>query len=175
MSLESMISLHINDYEELGRDKVYKAGDKFIKNVSSNFFKPTISYNYLNINIVAKYCFHQNDFTESDYKIYFDKLKTISTIPLPDLENTKDKTLDFKIYTGNVKAELLDCFKKVVGRTDLNDDQIPYFGRIGLYNGRKKGDKAPRIFFFVGHYATIHILLYDPYHLIYPDEMTYVK
>lgn len=174
MNFEDIVSTHIEEFNELGRDKVYLGGDKVFKD-NSSVFRPTISYNYLNINIIPDFCFKQPEFTEFDYKIYFEKLKIISNTPLPDLESIKDKGLDFKVYTGSVKKELLDCFKKVIGKDTLHANQIPYFGRIGLYNGKKKGDKAPRVFFFVGHYSTLHILLYDPYHKIYPDEMVYAE
>ncbi len=174
MNFEEMVSTHIDEFESLGRDKIYSGGDLLL-NTNSRFFKPTISYNYLNINIITKYCFKQTDFNENDYKIYFEKLKIISNTPLTELEELKDKSLDFKIYTGSVKKELIDCFKKIIGKDDLKSNQIPYFGRIGLYNGLKKGDKAPRVFFFVGHYSTLHILLFDPYHDIYPDEMKYTQ
>ena len=165
---------YVEEFDTLGRDKLYSSGDPF-QYATSKFFKPTISYNYLNINIIPKYCFNQTDFNESDYKIYFEKLKVISNTPLSELEEIKDRTLDFKIYTGTVKKELIDCFKTIIGRKDLRNNQIPHFGRIGLYNGEKKGDKAPRVFFFVGHYSTLHILLFDPYHDIYPDYMSYAK
>lgn len=68
---DSIFLEHIENFSE--RDHIYEAGDKIIKHAMN--FRPTISYNYLNFDLIEDYCFNHSEFTSDDFKIYFKKIK----------------------------------------------------------------------------------------------------
>ena len=74
--------------------------------------------------------------------------------------------LHFKIeYPSRFIKNLIED----IADRDLNANEIPQVGHFALSthpDGADKtaGRKSPRIHFFIGRNATIHILFYDPYH-----------
>ena len=172
-SFDDILSMHAEEYLDLNRDNIYRLGE-IVNLETKEVFRPKISYTYLNIRLIPDFCFNHQEFSEGDYKIYFSKIKKICNTTYESLIQDKNKDLDFMVYSKPNK-DLLKCFKLIVGDKYLTEDRIPPFGRIGLYNSKKKGDKAPRIFFFVGHECVIHILLFDAYHALYPDDLNYLE
>lgn len=162
----SCLENHAEDFDTHERGNVYECGDPFIRGGYSKYLKPTISYNYLNYDQFPDYCFNHASFTADDFKIYFKKIKQISSTTYHSLITTSDKSLDFTIY-GNGNPELVGYFKSIVGLSNIKPEQRPSFGRIGLYNSTPLDPKAPRIFFFIGHQCMLHIFLFDPFHQIY--------
>ena len=167
MDLFDALNEHTYNLDDLGRDDTYLLGDKFAPNYSINK-KPSISYNYLNIGNSPSYCFNNPQISDLDYNIYFKKIKEICSQTYDDLLN-KRNALGFTVYSSP-NAKLWEQFKKIVGDKTLTSEQKPTFGRIKLYDSITKGDKAPRIFFFVGHSCTLHIFLFDLYHQIYAEK-----
>jgi len=166
----SILQMHKDDFDSHERGFEFVIGDKIQK--FSSFLKPTISYTYLNLGLIPQYCFIQPDFTDTDYKLYFDNIKKITSLDYDTLIHNKDKKLDFSIYSYP-NGKLLDIFKNIIGRSKISPEQIPTFGRIGLYNSTPLEKKAPRIYFFVGHNCVLHILFFDPFHSVYPEKKAF--
>ena len=161
MNFEEILSLHTEEVIDLGRDLSLEIGD----NPSiTREFKPKISYDLLSFQKDKDICFTSEAFTKEDFHIYFKKMITISRTSLGDLMDGKPD-IDFTIYSGANK-KLKDIFFKSINAKKYVET-IPSFGRVGLYNSADGNGKAPRIFFVVGHHATLHILACDPNHLIY--------
>lgn len=167
----------INDFiefEEEEFDLKFRLGQKVYKlNLD---FTPTIAYDYLNIDDDLDYSFHHSEFhsftcekspKKSDYNIYFDKIKALCTKTLDDSINNSHYTEHLKVINPNKK--LLDIVKKIFGVSYISHEQLPQFGELGLYTN-KVGNKAPRIFFFIGNLGVIYILFYDPFHSIFPKK-----
>lgn len=168
MDLISALEDHTENFNELERDDIYILGDKILPNYSKHK-KPSISYNYLNIGNVPNYCFNNPQISDDDYKIYFKKIKEICSRTYDDLINANHDSLGFTLYSSP-NGKLWEQFKNIVGEKNLTAEQKPAFGRIKLYDSVNEGDKAPRIFFFVGHNCTLHIFLFDLFHQIYPKK-----
>ena len=43
MDFESIVSTHIEEYDDLGRDKIYESGDIIFKELNSLYYKDTDS------------------------------------------------------------------------------------------------------------------------------------
>ncbi|MCB0375341.1 MAG: hypothetical protein KDD04_05425, partial [Sinomicrobium sp.] len=96
-----------------------------------------------------------------------EKMKEVTSSTMSDLM-CGNTSVDFKIYS-HAKLELQDFFFKAIN-SKPSAEKVPAFGRIGLYNSKEGTGKAPRIFFAIGHYSTLHIFLCDPEHEIYKSE-----
>ncbi len=165
----------IKDFlEEEGRDFRYKIGDKAINLHSDLDFTPIISYEYLNIDALADFSFVQPEFQsftseqypdKSDYHIYFETIKYVCSKKLNDLLN-EDYTKHFKTI-NNPKKELVEIVSKILNIKNNTKMQLPQLGEFALYTN-KNGNKAPRIFFFIGNLGIIYVLFYDPFHKIFP-------
>lgn len=158
---EEILKEHSEEVVDLGRDLNLKIGDS--PSVIEEF-RPRFSYDLLSYNKDVDLCFSSKDFTKEDFHIYLQKMIQVSKTKLGDLMYN-DTGLDFKIYPSVNKA-LKKIFFEMIGAKEFVES-IPSFGRIGLYNSEDGSKKAPRIFFVVGHYATLHILACDPMHKIY--------
>ncbi len=156
-----------NLIEEEGRDYKFKVKDKILPiNFESS---PLISYDYLLLKSSHNYSFFNPEFNSitseeypnlSDSQIYFIKIKEICKNNFDSLEDSK---FLFKTITPNKKLKELSDF---IFSKKLSPEQIPQFIEIILYTN-KKGNKAPRIFGFIGNFSIIYILFYDPFHAIF--------
>ena len=160
-NFEEILSDHLFDIEDLNRDFSLQIGDNPI---IVEKFRPRVSYDLLFYGKDSKICFSSPNFLKEDFHIYFQNMIEVSKTTLGDLMNG-NTLLDFKIYPS-VNRKLKEIFFSVMG-TRARAESIPAFGRIGLYNSENGKGKAPRIFFVVGHYATLHIIACDPEHDIY--------
>lgn len=137
--------------------------------------KPIIAYDYLFIENGNEHSFHNEEFNnisseeypnKSDYAIYFEKIKLLCC---RTLEETFDQKYTEHIHIiNNPNKQIKELLKKISGRPIVNENCPPIM-QFGLYTN-KKDSKAPRIFCFIGNYATIYILFYDPYHKILPSK-----
>ncbi len=165
-----MITLfeEINNFiEDQGRDLKYKIKDKiFPINFESS---PSISYDYLLLNSSDEYSFlssEMNNITSEEYpnlsdsQIYFIKINEICKKYFSDLE---DNRLLFKTISPNKKLKDIANF---IFSQRLEPEQIPQFIEIILYTNIN-GDKAPRVFGFIGNVSIIYVLFYDPFHKIF--------
>lgn len=133
----------------------------------SNETPITIKYDYLDLDI-TEYHFKQS-FEWRDTKEYFDKMKTISSSTINDLQNVANE-LHFRRspLKGNLRKALCKRFK---GQR-LDDSIIIY--HFALYSdkdvmaNREKNIRCPRIYFFQGTYGTIYPLFFDPFHELNP-------
>lgn len=156
-----------NLIEEEGRDLKFKIKDKLLP---INFdCSPSISYDYLLLDESNEYSFLNPEFNNitseeqpnlSDSQIYFTKAHEICKNNFKDLS---DDNFFFKIIRPN--RNLKDVVDFIFSEK-LQDDQIPPFIEIRLYTN-KVGNKAPRVFGFIGNANIIYILFYDPFHQIY--------
>lgn len=106
-------------------------------------------------------------FTKEDFYIYFEKMIKVTQTTMEDLiEGRTDVEFTIYEYPNN---ELKEIFDQSIGRRSRKEN-LPAFGRIALYNSQDGTGKAPRIFFVIGHYSTLHILAFDPEHKIYPGR-----
>lgn len=160
-SFEDVLSMHTEEIIDLGRDLKLRIGDSPIL---ARDFSPRISYDLLSYKKNNEICFTSEKFTKDDYHIYFKKMIELSNAKMGDLIDG-DTNLDFVVYSGANK-HLKEIFFEQIGATAFVES-IPSFGRLGLYNSDSGKDKAPRIFFAIGHYSTLHILACDPEHKIY--------
>jgi hypothetical protein len=156
-----------NLIEDEGRDLKFKVLDKL---TPLNFdCTPAISYDYLFLDENEEYSFLNPEINKqtseeypnlSDSQIYFQKLNEICTSNFQDLN---DSTFFFQMINPNrnIKNVVDFIFSK-----KLQADQIPPFIEIKLYTN-KKGNKAPRVFGFIGNANIIYILFYDPFHQIF--------
>ena len=158
---EEILKYHSEEIVDLGRDLDLELGDN--PKITPEF-KPRISYNLLSFGNDPDVCFTSSKFTKEDFHLYFEKMKEVSQTSLGDLMSG-DTDLDFKVYSG-VNTQLKKLYFGLIGARGYVE-AIPSFGRIGLYNSEDGTGKAPRIFFAVGHQATLHILACDPEHKIY--------
>lgn len=152
--------------EEKGRDIKFKKGD-FIRPINYDC-SPSISYDYLLVDS-SEYSFLNPEInkitseqfsTLSDSQIYFQQIKKICVSNFEDLANN---TFLFKIINPNKKLKEIANF---IFSQRLKFEQTPSFIEIKLYTN-KGGNKAPRIFGFIGNLNIIYILCYDPFHKIY--------
>ena len=156
-----------NLVEEEGRDLKFKIRDKLLP---INFdCTPSISYDYLLLNKANEFSFHNpeiNNITSeefphlSDSQIYFHRIREICNSNFRELN---DVTSYFKMINPNRELKNLVDF---VFSQKLQADQIPPFIEIKLYTN-KAGNKAPRVFGFVGNANIVYILFYDPFHKMY--------
>ncbi|MBS0029471.1 hypothetical protein ACTJJ0_15750 [Chitinophaga sp. 22321] len=126
---------------------------------------PFFAYDYLNFKI-EEFSFHHLDFLHEDYKIYFSQVKKISKIPLNDLINYHKHSEHFHISPPN--SRMRELLKEIFNKSRLRPEETPDVGQFHLYTPNDGSNKAPRIHFFVGPLAVFYIILYDPYHQIYP-------
>lgn len=153
--------------EEEGRDLKYRIRDKLLP---INFeCTPSISYDYLLLAPSVEFSFLNLEINKqtseeypnlSDSQIYFTKIKKICKNNFEDLK--EDRCL-FKTINPNKKLKELADF---IFSQKLHPEQIPQFVEIILYTN-KIGNKAPRVFGFIGNASIIYILFYDPFHAIY--------
>ncbi|MBV8252602.1 MAG: hypothetical protein JO154_08340 [Chitinophaga sp.] len=61
-----------------------------------------------------------------------------------------------------------EILRKILGSEKLQLEDLPTVGQFHLYTPNDGSRKAPRIHFFIGPLTVFYILLYDPYHEIYP-------
>ncbi|MHA7056059.1 hypothetical protein ACWGOQ_0002490 [Aquimarina sp. M1] len=158
---EEALRSHSDEVIGFGRDLSLNIGDN---PTIEEDFKPSISYDLLSYKVEREICLTSENFTKEDFHLYFEKMIEVSKTRLGDLLDG-NTNLDFKIYTGANK-KLKEIFFKSIG-VSRTPESTPSFGRIGLYNSKSGVEKAPRIFFVVGHYAKLHILAFDPEHKIY--------
>jgi len=137
-------------------------------------FHPTFSYKYIDLG-VTNYHFHRPEFDDdNDRKIYFEKVKKYSGMSVDDLEK-QHYSEHFKLdrYPRSSSTEVKLLGELLQGRK-FKDGDAPIMGHFALYtNEQVEGDplkKSPRIFFFLGKKALIHILFYDPWHEIHPKK-----
>jgi hypothetical protein len=133
---------------------------------------PTIAYDYLFLEESNEYSFSNEEFTKnsseefpnkSDYAIYFEKIKSICS-------NTIDKTLNQR-HTHFVNPNRrLHIILKNIFEVDLIDEIQNSILQFPLYTNKTEKGKSPRIFCFIGKYAIIYVLFYDPYHKICSSE-----
>ena len=161
--------------EDEERDFRYKLGDKLVNLHSDLGFIPIISYEYLNIDILSEFSFIQPEFhsitseqypNKSDYNIYFETIKQICSKKI-DVLRGESYTKHFNLFT-NPQKELTEIVRKIMNIKNPKT-QLPQLGEFGLYTN-KNGNKAPRIFFFVGNLGILYILFYDPFHKIFPRK-----
>ncbi|RAJ05363.1 hypothetical protein LX64_02520 [Chitinophaga skermanii] len=126
---------------------------------------PLFAYDYLNFDNAA-YSFHHPDFTQEDYQVYFSQVKKLSKIPLKDLI-LHGRTFHFHVnYPKGIMESML---KRVFPNMKNWENEMPLVGQFHLYTPKDNREKkAPRIHFFLGHLGIFYIMLYDPYHQIYP-------
>lgn len=129
---------------------------------------PFFAYDYLNFDI-EDYSFHHPEFLHEDYRAYFSKVKKMAKLSLNELIDNHKRTEHFHINPPNkVMTELLG---KIFNKPRLQPDELPFVGQFHLNTPNDGSKKAPRIHFFVGPLAVFYILLYDPFHQIYPVKM----
>lgn len=159
--------------EDEERDLKYQLGDNFLIPLTTT---PSIAYDYLNIDDVPEYSFHNPEFlkteseefpNKSDYNIYFNKIKDLCKRSLDDSLYNLPYTEHLKTIRPN--KNLLSVVKKIFKKDYIPDEQLPQFGEFGLYTN-KNNDRAPRVFFFIGNVGMIYILFYDPFHKIFPGK-----
>jgi len=153
--------------EEEGRDLKFRIRDRLLP---INFeCTPSISYDYLLLDTSKEYSFLNSEINNqtseeypnlSDSQIYFTKIKKVCKNNFDDLQ--EDKYL-FKTINPNKKLKELSDF---IFSQRLQPEQIPQFVEIILYTN-KNGNKAPRVFGFIGNASIIYILFYDPFHTIF--------
>jgi len=138
--------------------------------------KPLISYDHIFLEDGNKYSFSNDELNkktseeypdESDYSIYFKKIKKLCNhtikeseddwkehVHIRDINNTnnKIKKLVYKIF---------DNLEKI--------DEFPYIIQFALYTN-KNSKKSPRIFGLIS-YAIVYILFYDPYHEMFSSKL----
>lgn len=164
-----------NFIEDEGRDLKFKVKDILIpSNMSST---PSISYDYLLLDPNSEYSFLNPEINKltsenfpnlSDSQIYFERIKEVC---VSDFNKLYDNTPFFQIISSpnrNLKNVVDFIFSK-----NLQPEQIPSFIELKLYTN-KNGDKAPRVFGFIGNASIIYILFYDPFHKIF-DKIGKVK
>ena len=156
----------IEDINEEELSHKYKVGqfDPNLIKISTDQ-TPFFAYDFLNFDI-ADFSFHHPDFLHGDYKIYFSKVKKISKIPMNDLINNYRHSEHFHINPPNQKMR--ELLMEIFGKSRLRPNETPDVGQFHLYTSNDGSGKAPRIHFFVGPLAVFYIILYDPYHQIYP-------
>lgn len=164
MSFDDVLSGHADEIVGMDRDLSLQVGDR----TSIVYeFSPNISYDLLTIREKDEMCFTSETFTKEDFHIYLMKIREVTSTTMGDLIDG-NTGVDFKIYDGSRK-EFREIYFKVIGGRP-SPEQVPSFGRIGLYNSEDGTEKAPRVFFVVGHYSTLHILFCDPEHKLYPAK-----
>ena len=142
-------------------------GNKFV-----NYDKQIcFSYEYIDLGD-TDYHFHQRCFDNYDIKHYFIKTKEYSPQTLNQLLDNLPYTDHFKI--GSPPPVIKDLIETIAKRK-LGWDEIPTVGHFALYTNKNEGDRAvgrksPRIHFFVGKTATLHVLFYDPYHELHSKK-----
>lgn len=164
MNFDDIVSGHADEIVGMDRDLNLQIGDR----TSIVYeFSPNISYDLLKLGENPGMCFTSESFTKDDFHIYLSKMSEVTKTSMGDLIDG-NSNVDFKIYDGSRKELREIYFKAIGGRPSA--EQVPSFGRIGLYNSDDGEGKAPRVFFVVGHYSTLHILLCDPEHKLYPPK-----
>jgi len=131
---------------------------------------PLFCYDYLNLS-EDEFSFHHQDFDSHDYKIYFEQVKKFSGIPLSELIDDYKQSDHFRISTNPNLTER-NLLNAILETTNIAPNQYPPFGHFHLYTPSNKieGQKAPRIHFFLGRFAVLYILFYDPYHSLHPTN-----
>jgi hypothetical protein len=156
-----------NLIEEEGRDLKFKISDK----IFPLEFKctPSISYDFLVLDSGDEFSFLNQEINSSsseefpnlsDCQIYFQKIKEICNTNFRDLNDT---CCFFKTINPNRKLKTIVDF---IFSKKLQGDQIPTFIEIKLYTNTH-GNKAPRVFGFIGNANIIYILFYDPFHKVF--------
>ncbi|PRX56676.1 hypothetical protein [Flagellimonas meridianipacifica] len=165
MSFLDALNDHAEEIESYGLDFRLNPGDA---PRAVQFIRPSVSYDLLQKNYEPNICHTSNDFIKEDFHDYFDVLKDVCSKSLGELMN-EHSNVDFEIYSSpnrNLKA----VYAKAMGKKNIYQSEMPSFGRIGLYNSLDENGKAPRIFFALGHWARLHVLIFDPLHQIYPSN-----
>tara|TARA_R110000744_G_scaffold380502_1_gene501524 strand:+ start:8890 stop:9402 length:513 start_codon:yes stop_codon:yes gene_type:complete len=166
MSFDSIIQEHVEEVSDFERDLKLLRGDN--PRVALNY-RPSISYDLLLFKEDLKHCFTSDSFSRSDFHIYIDIIKKVCNFRMEELMDGKRGStgIDFEIY-DNPNQRLKDFFWLATKNTSPNNQDLPALGRIGLYNSEDGNGKAPRIFFALGYNSTLHLILCDPEHLVYP-------
>lgn len=156
-----------NLIEDEGRDLKFKIKDKLLP---LNFdCTPSISYDYLLLDKSNEFSFLNPEFNKitseefpnySDSHIYFLKAQEICK---NNFKNLSEDKFFFEIIKPNRNLKEIVDF---IFSEKLQADQIPPFIEIRLYTN-KNGNKAPRIFGFIGNANIIYILFYDPFHKVF--------
>ena len=168
------ISEFVNGERELNKPNLkYELGDR-IYPIDLDV-APTISYDYLFLDPNHTHSFHNDELNEktceeipdkSDYAIYFEKIKSFCKRPLGDSIDKVNYQEHIHVIPPNRK--LKELLKLASKKSSIENIDLPQFGQFALYTNRGNS-KAPRIFFFIGNYAIIYVLFYDPYHEIFPS------
>lgn len=138
-------------------------------------YVPLFSYEYIDLN-KTDYSFSQTHFHDNDIVEYFTKVKLFSTMTIDEMIHGAKHHEHLHLIEPPFPPKLKYLIRQIAGRTDIDDEHMPPIGQFGLYtskNGlanRSKGIKSPRIFFFIGDNAVIHVLLYDPFHEVFPKR-----
>ena len=153
--------------EEEGRDLKFKIKDKLLP---INFdCSPSISYDFLLLDSSNEFSFLNTEINKttsedfpnlSDSQIYFEKIKKICK---SDFQSLTTDSFFFQNISPNRNLKTITDF---IFSQKLQANQIPQFIEIRLYTN-KIGNKAPRIFGFIGNANIIYILFYDPFHRIF--------
>lgn len=150
--------------EDEGRDFKIKIGERIIISQEVSF---SISYDYLLLE--GDFSFNHSEFNNvtseefpnlSDAHIYFKRIKELckhTFFRLPENEVFQIIQQPNKTLRGIVER----VFNK-----KLSAEQTPPLLEIRLYTN-KNGNKAPRVFGFIGNWGIVYILCYDPFHQIY--------
>lgn len=152
----------LDAFEDEKRGLHYMKGDAITKQDLN--LKPVFSFAYLNTEVYPKSKFCEDCFDKEDYKIYIQKLKYMSNKTIIELKESNYKEHFHIIDQPNKK--LREVLSNVLGR-NINNDILSTIGQFGLYTSENDNEKSPRIFFFIGKLGVIHILFYDPCHMIY--------
>jgi hypothetical protein len=153
--------------DDNNRDHKFKIGDKLITPpIEGCTF--TVSYDYIALegdfsfsNPEINICDSEEFAGLSDAQLYFRRISEISQLTFEELSDLGSKGV-FKRITPN--KNLRDLLLPKFGK--LSPEQEPIFFELKLYTN-KNGNRAPRIFGFVGHLNILYILFYDPFHEIF--------
>jgi len=157
-----------DSYDPFEGERIISTDEPYINNEQLETV-PLFSYQLLNIGDIEECCFKRDDAHYIDYHKYFERIKEISSRTLDDLlDNEKHFRFDYR-----PKGNLLNAYKKLVGKTYLKPELIPTIGHFDLYTEKRiEGEetKAPRIYFIVGQHAILHILFFDLFHELNPTN-----
>ena len=153
----------------------YSFGDETLGAYKEFDLTPTFSYAYLDFD-ETDFCFNQNSFDNQDCTSYFKTVKALSNSTINDLIDNSSYKTHFHFYP-NPNQKLRDLLNKVANKI-LKPEERPSIGQFSLYTSTQKADrsegiKSPRIYFFVGNWAVLYILFYDPYHEINPGKSSH--
>ena len=123
-----------------------------------------VKYNYISIGS-EKYSFY--NLNENEIKIYFERMKRITSSTINELIEHSDKQLHF--HRSHIRGKLRTAmFEKFPNRADDNTE-IYHFALYTRQNANREADvRSPRIYFMLGEWGHIYPLFYDPYHELNP-------